>query len=218
MVYRDLTLESSAIDMLTNSSTKIQITSGNGDYRIESLDKNLDISLETDEKGISYVIINSNENELIEAVVTVYDRTMRSTNIKVNVKDPYTMIKDDATQRVQYKAYIKTVGTAGITFFNDIERNPSYRTFGWSEGYEREFEIRIPTSVDLKVVGKKAGAQIKYDLYGYGDRDYTYNWLAIDPDPGLEVIKYDQSTGLVWIVFYYTKSGNTSQGIVCMKI
>jgi len=220
LVYRDLTLEAATVDMLTNSSEKIQITAGNGDYRVESLDKNLDLSIETNEKGISYVIINSNDVELVETVVTVYDRTMRSANIKVNVKDPYTLIKDDATQRIQFRSRTKTLNTVGITFYNDLTKNPGYRTFGWNEGQWKEFYIRIPESIDLKVVGNKTGAQIKYDFYNYTDDDRSYidNWTAIDANPGLEIIKYDEEMGLVWIVFYYTRSGATSQGIVCMKI
>jgi len=219
LVYRDLALEAVVIDMLTNSSKKIQITSGNGDYRVESLDKNLDLSIETNEKGISYIVINSNNVELVDAIVTVYDRTMRSASIKVNVKDPYIMIKDDATERIQFRSRTKTLNTVGITFYNDLTQNPGYRTFGWNEGQWKEFYIRIPESIDLKVVGNKTGAQIKYDFYNYtDDRSYLDYWTNIDADPGLEVIKYDEVTGLVWIVFYYTKNQQKSQGIICMKI
>lgn len=220
LVYGNLTLETEVIDILISSSAKIRITSGNGDYRIESLNNNLNVSLETDKNGTSYIVVNSNDVELTEAVITIFDKTMRSASIKVNVKDPYTMIKDDATQRIQFRNRIKTLGTAGITFYNDLTTNPGYRTFGWYEATYKNFYIRIPESIDLKEVGKKAGAQFKYYYYSYTDDDRTYigSWTAIDADPGLEVIKYDQATGLVWIVFHHTRNGATSQGIVCMKI
>lgn len=219
LVYGDLTLASTTLNMLVNSTESIKITAGNGRYVVTPSDPSLTASIETNDEG-TFVSIKSSDKELTDATIKVSDKAGRSVEIKVNVKDPFTMIKDDATERIEFKGYKKVLGATNVEFFNNTTSINGYQLFGWQEeqNSEKIFRLVIPLTQDLKTVGAKTGAQILFDFYAYGDYSYLSRWTVVDTTPATQVLKYDAASGKTWIVFYYTYRGTQYEGVICMKI
>ena len=225
LVYSDFTIGSPHLDMLTNRTENISIVSGNGGYRFEYTEPNIDLGIVEDPLRGSMIAVTSNDVEIANALVTVYDRTGRSASFTVTVVDPFTVIKNDNTPRMEYKTYRREVADEGtnpngygvINFYNDNTTYSGYQRFGWRENHNyRMIEIRIPTTQNLTTLGLKTGGQIKYDFDNYNAGDGYISWSNLK---SCEVIKYDAPR--VWIVFEYTKTGTgagTWQGIVCMDI
>ncbi|NMA75452.1 MAG: hypothetical protein GX963_15175 [Bacteroidales bacterium] len=209
LVYSELKLETDKMDIAVNSSVKVKIIEGNGDYRVTSSHPQIQAVIETDEEG-AFVVINCGDTELTGETVTVFDKTEHQVALIVNVFDPYILIKNDATERIEYGDLRKEIGVDNITFYKgEITWGTFYR-FGWWENNSKTLSFVLPTGTDLTKVGEIGGGQITYNLTGYGEGNQG-TWKLVEKT---EILKYDKNTNKVWIVFYY----NGVRGVVCLNI
>lgn len=208
LVYSDVTLEQSSISVSagdptlgTTFSASMEITSGNGGYKIEC--ENPDV----DARVVDDMLIVSVNAIVTDIPAKLVDRTGRSADFTITSIDPYIEFRANGTLQTVFKGVTRPDGARYYTYFTEYVNSKFH--YGWNYQYSQtnRLEVQFPGTLE---VGKKTGAQIWYAISA---SDQTSGFVDLDM---LSVIQNDGTK--VWIIFRHKVGENVFDGTMVQNI
>lgn len=208
LVYTDVTLEQSAITvdasdpiLGTSYSTSLEITSGNGGYKVECENPFVEASVLDDILTVSVSAI------VTDVTAKLVDRTGRSFNFTITSVDHFLAFKANGSLESIFKGVTRNNNTS-YPFTGEYVSN-KYR-FGWAYRWNPEgnfLSIQFPGTL---AEGLKTKAQISY---AKSASDMTDGYVDLDM---LSILKNDGTK--VWMVFRYKNDDGAYEGTMVQNI
>lgn len=207
LVYTDVTLETSALSVNasdpalgTSFSTSVEVTSGNGGYKIECDNPYVEAGVVDDILTVSVSAI------VTDVSAKLIDRTGRFTTFTITSVDPYLAFKADGEIKSVFKGTTRTPSSY-YPFVGEYVNGKFH--YGWSYSWNPDntyLSVQFPGTLD---VGMKAKAQISYA----NGSDKSGGYVDLDM---LSVLQNDGTK--VWIIFRYKVGTDVFAGSMIQTI